>query len=571
MAQALRATRYLNDDNRELAEFIAEDLHFLDLEKTLDFYNMLRRKGAAREDLALLAANDRFFLLTGLLNRRDAIHPWIFDRCREVESDPDNYLDLWAREHYKSTLITFAGAFQEIIADPEVTIGLFSWAKHVAIKFVEQIQREAENNEKLKVTFPDVFWYDPKNESPKWSGMNGLIFKRSGNPKEATVEGHGLDNQPTSRHFKLRIYDDVVTRESCNTPEKIKKTTEGWELSDNLGSEDGRMWNIGTRYHFGDTWGILMERKVLKPRIYPATENGRLDGKPVFFTVAKWEEKKKRQPATIAAQMLQNPAAGAEATFSIKWMRPWEVRPGRINVYIMVDPSRGKKKGSDRTAISVVGVDALDNRYLLDGYRHRMNLAERIETLRTLHRKWTDMPGVQLVKVGYEQYGMQSDVEIIQEDMKRSGYYYPIEELNWPREGDHSKKGRVERLVPDFLQNRFYLPAVVWHETMGKCTWSVNEETLKLDFQPFKQPTSTMKKIADAGQPWRVAGAIMRKDEAGSVYDLTRALIEEMMFFPFAPKDDLVDCLARLYDMEPIAAQDFESIQALPEENFPDA
>ena len=48
-----------------------------------------------------------------------------------------------------------------------------------------------------------------------------------------------------------------------------------------------------------------------------------------------------------------------------------------------------------------MAIDALGNRYLVDGYRHRMDLAQRIDILRTLHKKWTDMPGVQLVKVGY--------------------------------------------------------------------------------------------------------------------------------------------------------------------------
>jgi hypothetical protein len=47
---------------------------------------------------------------------------------------------------------------------------------------------------------------------------------RQSNPKEATVEAHGLvDGQPTGAHFRLRIYDDVVTLESVTTPEQVKK------------------------------------------------------------------------------------------------------------------------------------------------------------------------------------------------------------------------------------------------------------------------------------------------------------------------------------------------------------
>lgn len=561
----LKAERYHETCRGEILEYIKEDVPYLDFEEANVFYD-IAEKEFRNPELRVLACNDRFFLLTRLLGREDANHPWIYDRCREVEAQPDSYLDLWARYHYKSTVITFAGSIQEILIDPEVTIAIFAVKKDVARPFLEQIKDEFERNELLQELFPDVLYINPRRDAPSWSVNAGITVKRKGNPKEKTVEAFGLiDGMPTGRHFRLLIYDDLINEKLVTNPEMIKKTTERWEMSDNLGSgEITRKWHVGTRYSFADTYGVLIERGVLTPRLYPATDNGRLDGIPVFLDQDHWEKVKKNQVSTVNAQMLQNPLSGKEQMFQPTWFRPFILRPSTINVYIIVDPSKGRSATSDRTAMAVIGIDANSNKYLLDGFRHRMNLSERFDNLIMLWRKWSKQPGVQMCRVGYEVYAMQTDDEYIKSEMvRRYGQeLFTLEEVNWARDSaTQAKKDRVERLEPDFRLSQFYLPPVMHHETMGECYWRVaaNEDATDsqqlLHFNERTRANKAEKAAIGRSQKHLIIAPIKRKDELGAVYDVTRALIEEMMFFPFAPKDDLVDCVSRIYDMDPLPPQ----------------
>lgn len=503
------------------------------MQQSLAFYEATcSMSGCDNWTLAELGKGDRFFLAVHILNRLDIIHPWLYDRVREVERSPDGHLDLWFREGYKSTIVTFFGVIQEILNDPEITICILSFSKPASRKFLKQIKYELETNDKLKRLYPDIFWKDPQKEAPGWSEDGGLVVKRTSNPREPTLFSSGLvDGQPTGSHFKLLVFDDVVTVDSVTSPEMVTKTTEAWSLSNNLSArgEDGlsRFQMVGTRYSFGDPYRVMLEMGAVKPRIYAATDNGQRDGNPVFLSPQTWDEKKRLMTSSVlAAQMLQNPAAGNNAIFQKEWLRFQDVRPATLNVYILCDPASSKKKGSDRTAIPVIGVDSAGNRWLLDGFHHRMSLTERYAAIKGLRKVWQNMPGVQLVRVGYERYGSTSDLEYFEESMRRDKDSFEIVELAWPREGPGSKIDRVQRLEPYFRAGRFFLPAVVQDETKAQA------------------------RVIAEGQPFRVFKPTQRRDEEGRVYSLNKSFLEEYLVFPFGVHDDLIDAMSRIEDID---------------------
>ena len=447
-----------------------------------------------------LCTDDLFFLLVYGLKRKDADRDWIFDRCREVQRDPNGHLDLWSREHYKSSIITFALTIQNILNDPEITVGIFSHTRPIAKGFLRQIKREFEGNAHLKELFPEILWANPDKEAPKWSEDDGLIVKRKGNPVPATVEAWGIvDAQPIGRHFSHTIYDDVVTAESVTSPDMIAKVVNRWELSLSLGIDVGDVKGItryiGTRYHFNDCYKTIMDRGVATPRIHPVTLDGTVEGEPALLTREDVAEiRQSRGPYTFACQYLLNPVADEAQGFQEKWLR-WFENDGEgdgMNKYILVDSASEKKRQSDYTAVWVVGLGGDRNYYLLDFYRDRLNLTQRADLIFKLHTKW------QPDRVGYEKYGQMSDIEHMKDRMERDNYRFEITPLG----GQQPKLDRIRRLVPLFESGRIFMP----------------RQHHKTDYE-------------------------------GIVRDLVQSFVEEeFKAFPVGLHDDMLDALSRILD-----------------------
>lgn len=184
-----------------------------------------------------------------------------------------------------------------------------------------------------------------------------------------------------------------------------------------------------------------------------------------------------------AGQFMQNPVPIGGGLFKTEWFKRYDqdvFNAARCNVYITCDPANSKKKGSDYTVFAVIGLNVDNNYYLLDLVKDKLNPTERINKLFELHRKWNKKTG-KSPKVGYEQYGLTSDLHWIEAKQKADSYYFAIEKLS----GNGSKVDRIARLIPIIESGRFFFPKYIKYTNTSKQCIDIMQETLDKEFMLF--------------------------------------------------------------------------------------
>jgi predicted phage terminase large subunit-like protein len=250
----------------------------------------------------------------------------------------------------------------------------------------------------------------------------------------------------------------------------------------------GRLIQAQQRFG-GDKWEVL-ELKALTDDDTPLW--------PEWFPLADLERiRAVIGPRDWSALYQQTPVPDGRAEFRREWLAFFQ--PGDpaatgegMNKYILCDPAGEKKKTSDRTAIWVVGLNSDRCYYLLDFVYDRLNLTERANEIIRLHRKWQPM------RVGYEKYGKDSDIEAIKLLQASQNYRFEIVPLG----GRLKKEDRIRRLVPLFEQRKVLM-------------------------LPCMHRTAVDGRMVDL---------------------IDQLLVEEYDRFPVGAHDDGMDCLARILD-----------------------
>ena len=296
-------------------------------------------------------------------------------------------------------------------------------------------------------------------------------------------------------HFNELVYDDTVVPASVTTSEQIKKTTEMFNLSDNLGSGANTIKRvIGTRYHLYDPYYDLLDRKVFKVRKHPATSDGSDDcSKSVLLPPEALARKKNTQGNNFYAQMLLDPKADATAGFKREHLQYWPaIHFKNLNRIIIVDPSSGKhreKNKGDFTAMWCLGKGPDEKKYGIDLVRDRLTLYERIDCLFQMVADYKPL------YVFYESTGHESDIQAIRKEQEKRNFRFNLKPLSVTKV---KKKERILRLQPEFAAGNILLPP-----------------------------------------------RLIRVNMEGKAVDVIKAFIEEeYVSYPVVSHDDALDCLA---------------------------
>lgn len=406
-----------------------------------------------------------YFILGPTVGLDRINHPFLINVCWDLDDGKQtNTLDIWGREHFKTTIISTVRPIMKALQNPEERIGIFSYARPAAIKILVGIKWILEQNELLKSLFDDVLWQDPQKEAPKWSEEGGLILKRKSVAREATFEAWGLlEGMPTGRHFSGRVYDDIETADSCTTPEQMQKLKDMFFLSANLGQDGGWQWVTGTPYHYN---GLLMHLKNLKDpvtgnnvyevREKPSVEPREFNGKPVFLS----EERIKilrMDRRTFSAQHLLDPSPADVQVLRPEGLIDIEPRvlPKNLVRFMTVDPA-GSSIGEDAWSIMVCGVEpymddlGASKVYILDCCIEPMALDKAVDTIVDIYCR-----NGRIVKLGVEKVGISTMEIHIAKALRAKGKILTINNgsLELLRPAGRSKQQRIESALVWALNN----------------------------------------------------------------------------------------------------------------------
>jgi len=262
-----------------------------------------------------------------------------------------------------------------------------------AQNFLKKIKYNIQYNELLRGLFSDVLPKNPEVDAARWT-MDEIEI--SGN----LIQVGSVEGNLVSRHYRVLIHDDLVSRENSATSEQVQKVIDWWKLAQSLLEAKGLEILIGTRWRFNDLYGHIIETFLDIPceiaedsRKRPVFEwhtknyhylrylcwedpiNEKGSTFPTLFPEERLKQIQREQGEHFAGQYLNDPLAAEDLVFCKSWISFWskDTKPLQRVTIQLVDPAGGKGDIIGKSFTGQVVVDACPDKklYVLYGARKK--------------------------------------------------------------------------------------------------------------------------------------------------------------------------------------------------------
>lgn len=373
---------------------------------------------------------------------------------------------LMPRGTFKSSVVTIGFTLQFILQEPNARIMIDSETFGKSKAFLREIIEHLESNEKYREVFKSIHGMYPfvaKTKAKLWTDSEIILPCRTRPLKEPSISCAGIDVTKNGMHYDLIICDDLHSETNVTNIEQINKVIEHYKLAFSLLDPGKPMIVIGTRWHYSDLYGHILEFEsedfnILKKSAYNP------DGSLFFPEVLNEQEldKIRRRQGTgiFSKQYLNEPVSDENATFKldkIKYVEWDRVKSRPMNWYLSVDPSysdpRGTSNYSDFSTIVLAGMDFNRELYVRHIVRKKMTYSELINEIFNIYTGREFLDARKTMRIIVEVIGTKSLSYELDNEQKRRHTFLPLTEIKHQAK---SKEERIRALAPFYEYEHIY-------------------------------------------------------------------------------------------------------------------
>jgi predicted phage terminase large subunit-like protein len=351
------------------------------------------------------------------------------------------------RGHSKSTTITLGFVLHQILFKRKHFILIISDTYTQAEMFLDAIKKEIETNWIIKLLFGDLV-------GKEWG--EGEITTAN----DIKIVAKGTGNKIRGLKYKqwrpdLIICDDLENEELVSNSERRDKT-ERWFYGSVMPSlaDDGQLVIVGTILHYASLLMKLSGNPEFKGLFFRAIENG----EPLWkekFSLEQLEGIKNNYRSqglldVFYCEYMNDPISEENAIFKKSYFKYWgndEVLYNALSKFTTVDLAISKKETADYNVVLTVGIDALNQIYIIEYWRQRATPGEVIDEI------FRQAETHKVITIGIESVAYQrAMIWFFEEEMRKRNKFFMVEELK----ADVDKERRIKGLQPRYACGSIY-------------------------------------------------------------------------------------------------------------------